>query len=303
MTEKTITPGVNPNFILDRFHGVERKILEKMSKEWYLTSSGCELRLASSNYEYFLIKPTPIFSEMFNLEREIICVFSPYEYFEPRTLDAFSKAQDSLSDLRTEPVCRILISKDSNIESKIEALLKTDPEQPIIIPFYYDELESNYDPFFFRNRFRKHFYSRNLFDFLSPLKSDLYFFGRSQLVHEIVNRHKDGEHTGLFGLRKSGKTSIIYAVERTLKASGDNYVSIDCESPSIHMLRWNELLEKLVNLYHKSIESKIKLNTNGRYIEKLAADSFEEDVLKIHNSKKKQSTLFLFDECLDWRHR
>lgn len=287
---------MHPNFLIHRFEGQEKTILNKMSKEWYLTSSGCEMRLALSTYEYFLIKPTPVFSEMFNLEREIICVFSPYESFEPRTLSAFSQAQESLTELRTEPICRILISKDPKIETKIDALLKTDPEQPIIIPFTYDELISTYDSFFFRNRFRKHFYSRNLFDFLSPLKSDLYFFGRSQLVHELVNRHKDGEHTGLFGLRKSGKTSIIYAIERTLDVSGDNYISIDCESPSIHKLRWNELLEKIIMLYHASISSKVKLTTKNRYEEKYAADSFEEDILKTYRSKKKKTTLFLFDE-------
>jgi hypothetical protein len=242
------------------------------------------------------MKPVSIFSEMFNIEREVVCVFSPYSDFEPRTFDAFDKAYELLSDLRPESVCRILISKDPNIEDRIDSLLKTDPEQPIIIPFTYAELNSGYDSFFIRNRFRKHFYSRDLFDFLSPLKSDLYFFGRSPLVHELVNRHRTGEHIGLFGLRKSGKTSIIYAVERTLSASGGNYVSIDCESPSIHKLRWNELLEKIVLLYHKSINSKVKINTEGRYGEKFAADSFQEDILKVYQSKKRQVTLFLFDE-------
>jgi hypothetical protein len=296
MTDNQTTAGIHPSFQIQRFSGKEKRILDKLSKEWYLTSSGSKISLALSSYEYFLVKPIPIFTEMFNLEREIICVFSDYEHFEPRTLSAFSQAQESIHDLRTEKVCRILISNDPKVEEKIDSLLKTDPEQPIIIPFTYDELLAPYDAFFFRNRFRKHFYSRDLFDFLSPLKSDLYFFGRSHLVHELVNRHKDGEHTGLFGLRKSGKTSIIYAVERTLSVSGDNYISIDCESPSIHKLRWNELLEKIITLYHKSISSKIKINTKDRYQEKFAADSFEEDILKIYNSKMKCRTLFIFDE-------
>ena len=254
MIEKKTKPGINPNFVMSRFSGEGLKIIERLSKEWYLTSSGSRIKLASSTYDYFLMKPVPIFSEMFNIEREVICVFSPYINFEPRTLDAFTSAQEELSSLRAESVCKILISKDSDIENKIDALLKTDPEQPIIIPFTYDELVSSYDSYFIRNRFRRNFYSRNLFDFLSPLKSDLYFFGRSQLVHEIVNRHKVGEHTSLFGLRKSGKTSIIYAIERTLNASGGNYISIDCESPSIHKLRWHELLEKVVLLYHVALE-------------------------------------------------
>lgn len=296
MLIKSINPGIHPKFELDKYSEDENIILDNLSKEWYVTSSGKGIRLGVSVYSHFLMKPTNVFSEMFNIEREIICVFSAYENFEPRTLDAFAESQKSISELRIEPMCKILISKDPAIEQKIDSLLKADPEQPIIVPFTYDELIDNFDSYFIRNRFIKHFYSRNLFDFLSPLKSDLYFFGRSQLVHEIVNRHKSAEHTGLFGLRKSGKTSIIYAVERILNTTDNNYVSIDCESPSIHMLHWNELLEKIVILYHKSIGSKVKINTLNRYDEKYAADSFEEDILKIYASKKKKSILLIFDE-------
>ncbi len=294
--EKKTRPGINPAFIIDRFDNEERRIIDRLSKEWYLTSSGKHLTMAASEYDYFLMKPTSVFHEMFNLDRELICVFSPYENFEPRTLDAFTIAQSDVSEMRAETVCKVLISKDPDIENKIATLLKTDPEQPIIIPFTYEELGGAFDSFYIRNRFRKHFYTRNLFNFLSPLKSDLYFFGRSELIHEIINRHRSNEHTGLFGLRKSGKTSIIYAVERSLQANGDRYITIDCESPSIHQLRWYELLEKLVLLYHKAIDSKIKIDTNDRYTEKLAAESFESDLVKISKSKKKKSTLFIFDE-------
>lgn len=294
--EKKTRPGINPAFMIDRFDHEERRIINNLSNEWYLTSSGKHLTMAASEYDYFLMKPTSVFHEMFNLDRELICVFSPYENFEPRTLDAFTMAQGDISEMRTETVCKVLISKDPDIENKIATLLKTDPEQPIIIPFTYEDLGGSFDSFFIRNRFRKHFYTRNLFNFLSPLKSDLYFFGRSELIHEIINRHRSNEHTGLFGLRKSGKTSIIYAVERALKTSGDRYVTIDCESPSVHQLRWYELLEKLVLLYHKEINSKIKIDTNDRYTEKLAAESFESDLIKISMSKKNKSTLFIFDE-------
>ncbi len=296
MSTNRIRVGIHPKFEMDKYSEIEESILNNLAKEWYITSSGKIIQFGSSSYANFLMKPTKLFAEMFNLEREIICVFSKYESFEPRNLDAFSIVEKKISDLRADPICKILISKDNEIESKIDSLLKSDPEQPIIVPFTYDELSSGIEPYLIMNRFKKHFYSRNLFDFLSPLKSDLYFFGRSQLVHEIVNRHNSAEHTGLFGLRKSGKTSIIYAIERILNNNGANYVSIDCENPSIHKLSWNELLEKIVHLYYKAIESKIKIDTSNRYNEKNASDSFGEDIMKIYSSKKKKSVLFMFDE-------
>lgn len=135
-----VTPGMHKQFVVERFTEPEQRILHKLAHEWYLTNSGQHIRLAASSYDYFLMKPTLAFAEMFNLERELIVVFSPYETFEPRTLDAFDQAERQLSDLRTETVCKVLISKDPLVESKIEALLKTDPEQPIVIPFNYAEL-------------------------------------------------------------------------------------------------------------------------------------------------------------------
>ena len=199
---------------------------------------------------------------------------------------------------RIESVCRVLISKDPDVETKVPELLKSDPEQPIVIPFNYSELAftRDQDPYFLKNRFRSHFFTRNLFGFLSPLRKELYFFGRSELVNSIVNRHRNGEHTGLFGLRKSGKTSIVYAIERHLEKHVGPFVSFDCESPSVHRLRWYELLEKIVFEYHTKIDSKVKLKFEDRYSEKRASDSFEEDMLSIHASKKAQPLLLLFDE-------
>lgn len=209
MADKT---GIHHQFPVHCFTDDEMKIIRNISREWFVTHGG-PAQIASSQYKYALIRPRTIYKEMFNLERELIVVFSPYASFEPRTLDAFDVAKLRIQDLRPENICRVLISKDNDIEKRIDSLLKSDPEQPIVVPFTYDELSGRYDDFFLRNRFRKHFYSRDLFSFFSPLKRDLYFFGRSELVQELVSRHRSGEHTGLFGLRKCGKTSIIYAIE------------------------------------------------------------------------------------------
>lgn len=297
MLDKTITnAGYHKQFKKDRFSADERKILDALSKTWYMTSSGEKVYAAQSGFNYFLMKPTPRTSEMFNLERELICVFSDYENFEARSLDIFDKALEKLPKMRSETVCQVLISRAKDVEEKVDKLLKSDPEHPIVIPLTFDELLSGDVATIVENRFRKHFYTRDLFAFLSPLKKDTYFFGRSNLINEIVNRYQSGEHTSLFGLRKSGKTSIVYAIERRLLASGDLVLSLDCESPSIHLLRWNELLEKLVLKYHTLRSSKVKLETVGRYNEQNAAESFESDMLKIFKSKKPATSLFIFDE-------
>ena len=286
-----VNPGFHNQFNLSKFGKSEQSVLKKLALNWFITSSGKQ-----SNFSYCLIKPTSEFSEMFNLDREIVCVFSPYTRFDARSVDIFDQIFNKISGIRSETVCGVLVSGDADVDQKVDDLLKSDPEHSIIIPFTYNELFFEYDHKNVENKFRTKFYSRDLFSFLSPLKKDIYFFGRNNLVNEIVNRHKSSEHSSLFGLRKSGKTSIVYAIQRKLILSGFDYVSIDCESPSIHKLRWNELLEKLVKIYHTSKESKVKINYHGRYEDKNAADSFEEDINKIYHSKKRVSSLFIFDE-------
>jgi len=289
-------PGIHKYFRIDNFSAEEQKILHRLSSEWYLTNSGEEFQLGASRFRFFLMKPTNHFSEMFNLEREIVAVFSPYENFEPRTLDAFDFAVGRLASLRPESVCRVLISRDKAVERKITDLLKSDPEQPIVIPFTYDDLLSSYDDYFLRNRFRKHFFTRDLFSFLSPLKKDLYFFGRSELIQDIVNRHYSGEHNALFGLRKSGKTSIIFAVERFMAAHEGLTLTIDCENPSVHKLRWNELLGYIVETYKEKYALKCKTSAPQKYSdEKKASSLFEADILRIFSEVGK-STLLIFDE-------
>ena len=119
MTEIDRTnPGIHRSFQITRFGDREQKLIKRLANQWYLTSSGAHIRLAASRYDYFLMKPTPMFTEMFNIERELIVALSPYKTFEPRTLDVFDAAQRELSDLRVESVCRVLISDDPTPSAK-----------------------------------------------------------------------------------------------------------------------------------------------------------------------------------------
>jgi hypothetical protein len=296
MLDKNITnPGIHKQFLFGKFSEEEQSILRNLSKTWYLTNSGETIRAAQSEYKYFLLKPIKRTAEMFNIEREIICIFSDYPNFEPRSLDIFDTVLSKLQKMRTETVCEILISRARDVELKVDRLLKSDPEHPIVIPFTYDELSSGHIENLVLNRFRSHFYSRDLFSFLSPLKKDTYFFGRTNLLNEIMGRYRSGEHTSLFGLRKSGKTSIVYALERRLQSEGEKVLSLDCESPSVHLSRWYELLEKIAHSYKKLKNSKAVLQPSEKYDEKNAAESFENDILKIYSTSR-SSNLFIFDE-------
>jgi hypothetical protein len=296
MDEKII-PGINSNVRLNHFDAQEKEIIRKISGEWYVTNGGSEFILGSkSKYRHFLIKPTNIYREMFNLEREIVVIFSPYPIFEPRTLDAIDFATRQHQTLRIERICSIVISQDDRIEFKLQNLLKNDGESQVVIPYSYKELIESKDSFFIRNRFKKYFYSRDLFAFEAPLKKDLYFFGRNDLVNRIVNRHKSNENSGLFGLRKTGKTSVIFSVQRTLLKSDEISVFIDCQNPSFHKRRWNKALYYIIWQITKQINLSLKLIDEEMYTDENASIVFEDEICKIHNYIKQKNILIIFDE-------
>ena len=63
-----VNPGIHKHFDIGKFDLKEKLILDRLSKEWYLTNSGQEFTLGASKFRYFLMKPTSLFSELFNLD-------------------------------------------------------------------------------------------------------------------------------------------------------------------------------------------------------------------------------------------
>jgi len=292
-----VNPGYHKNIILDHFTPDEKSIIKRLSNEWYISKGGEEIRLgATSIYRYCLMKPVDYFQEMFNIEREVIVVFSPYKTFETRTLDAIDYAAKRQQSLRVERICSVVISMDPIIEARVRDLLKTDPESPLIVPFVYDELLVPIDPYFIRNRFKEYFYTRDLFAFEGPLKKDLYFFGRGDLIHRVVNRHLSNENSALLGLRKTGKTSLIFGIARALSQIEARSVFIDCQNPALHVRRWNKALYYII----EEAKTQHSLNFQGpsedQYTEADAPIIFEREICKIYEELGKKNILLIFDE-------
>lgn len=295
MSAKTY-PGIHPLFKDSHFTENEKKIIKTLSTEFYVTHGGEETKLGyNSVYKYIIISPTEIYMDMFNLDREIIVVLSSYENIQARTLDVFEYISKKHSSLRIEKICNILVSADSNVESSLELLVKNEPETQIIIPFSYDELTKVSDPFFFRNRFRKYFYTRDLFAFEAPLKKDIYFFGRHDLIQELTNRLKSGENSGVFGLRKTGKTSLINGIERNLLKDEIKTVIIDCQEPSFNQRRWFEALYFLCLKTKHALDSEVYFPEEKQFTEKDASyltELFFKECRAILNG----SIFLIFDE-------
>ncbi len=294
-TKQSITtPGINPQFLDSHFSNEEKDIIKILAKTFYVTNGGSQLYLgATSTYRYCLVKPTTYFGEQFNLTREIIVVFSDYDSFEPRSLDAISEVhRKNEQKFRIDKICSIIVSKDSSVVKKIYDLLKHDLEMQVIIPFTYSELSIGNQSELITKRFRTHFYDRDLFAFESPLKKDIYFFGRREYIHQLINRHNSAENSGVFGLRRSGKTSILQAIERALKITNSMCIFLDCQD--LYHYSWNRALFSIIEKIYSCAGLKLESNQEI-YTEEDANNLFQKD-LQFTITNTTNDILLLFDE-------
>jgi hypothetical protein len=113
----------------------------------------------------------------------------------------------------------------------------------ILVGFSEHELANDKDPWLLRKRFANSLFSRDLFDMKQALVDDTYFFGRQGVILDLLDRLKRGENSGVFGLRKTGKTSAIFKLRRLMATERTGIaVYVDAQSPAVAQLRRWELL-------------------------------------------------------------
>lgn len=291
---KGVYAGINPMVKLESFKKTERHIVETLAKTFYVTNGGTEIVLGTtSKYRYCLVKPTELFGEKFNLKREMVVVFSDYEKFEPRTFDAIAEVfKRNEQEFRIDKVCSIIISRDRKVCEEVSQILKNDVEMQVVVPFCYEELYTGDKTLLITKRFQEFFYERDLFAFESPLKKDIYFFGRREYVHELISRHNSAENSGVFGLRRSGKTSVLQAVERATKYTDIKCIFVDCQK--LYHFRWYRALKVIITEIEKKCSVGIEIHDEG-YTEEEADAQFTKDLEHILK-KMKYDILLLMDE-------
>lgn len=230
----------------------------------------------------YMLKPEQYLSEAFGLDKEILLAFTPYETLQPRAIQAV----DMLFDVfpfknRVDTLNCFVVSKDRAILDYAGITNFTEQQSRSIVPFVYDELiSSTSDQWYIRNVLRKNFYDVDLFGYMLPLKDETSFFGRQQIVARYIDAIKRCENRGIFGVRKSGKTSILFKIDRIIREQHLGYVFFyDCKSPSYRKMHWNELLgaicdniAKRLNIRIRKEYDEINIIKSFRYVMKTASD-------------------------------
>jgi len=192
---------------------------------------------------------------------------------------------------RVERLTYLLISDMSEASKWVQDYVSANQETRLIAAFSTDNLLQHAgDSWFVRNELAKQFFGRDLFDFRLPLEHDIYFFGRDAEVLTYRDAIRRGENRGLFGLRKTGNTSLLFKVERVVKAENiADVVYVDCKSPSIRTIRWYELIAYLTNRISQPDSSVSATHTSAASI----ADHFNQAVRQATMATR---LVLIFDE-------
>lgn len=219
-----------------------QKVLQPFLNDFDI-SWGAKRTAFNTTLYQFITKPSKMFAETFGLEFELLLVYSPYDSMQARTMQAINSLfQSDPAKGRVENLICIVISDALDAKDWINVYTTEYQDLRTYIVFNKDELVSS-GKYSLVSEFRKQLSERDLFDVQLPLLDDLYFFGRQEILHHIQDNIRQCENSGIFGLRKTGKTSLLYKIKRTVESSNGAKVFIyDSKSAKIKIRTWNSLL-------------------------------------------------------------
>lgn len=208
-----------------------------------------ERRLVNTDIYVALLRPSRPMSETFGFDKEIPFFWSPYPKLQARSMQALEQicGEHPLAG-RIDPTVAFFYSSDPEVETWVAQYQSENPENRIVVPLTKGMLDAAIDDrWTLNNCLKKNLFIRNLFDYKLPLKSDRYFYGREDIVAAIIDNVRKSQNSGLFGLRKTGKTSVLLKVQRALHKTRDiETIFFDCKNRPIRRSACDGLAERMV---------------------------------------------------------
>lgn len=226
--------------------------------------------IQNTQFSAYILSPDRLMREGFAFTEELLLVISSFRRMQPRTVQGVERIINTAPFKgRIDPLTYFLVSDDDDVEEWTNNYLMNHPQARTPIPFSFNSIEKmKSDRWFIRNQLAVRLYNRDLFDYQLPLDDDLFFFGRKQIADEFVDGIRKGQNRGLFGLRKTGKTSFLFKLMRTCtELNIAKTVYIDCKRPDIRGMDWNALLDHVAT--ELSAKAAIKVPATKEPVKKL----------------------------------
>lgn len=214
---------------------------------------------------YFL-KPDDAIQQQFGIDSEILLAICDFSQVQARTLQCIEEfIEREPARGRVDPTLFLLATPDRLAQDfmKLHASLNSQARVPVILNS--DDLQADAsDRWFVRRAIGTQLYTRDIFNEQLPLHNDLYFVGRDKLVADLLTSIKQNRNRGLFGLRKTGKTSVLFKVRRLAERDAISTLYYDCKDPEIRSMKWDQLLYRIMaDLKSKGFGGKASHSLSG----------------------------------------
>lgn len=249
----------------------EEALLKPLLPNFFITWAK-KRKAANTELSIYFLNPEEFITEAYGIELEMMLAYSPFSTMEPRSVQAVEAFfADAPAKGRVEKLVYMFVSEAPNVADWFKQYATENQESRLVIPIYADDLRSHAnDPWFIRNKMNEFIYGRDLFDFRLPLEHDISFFGRGDLVLSLNDSAKRSENRGIFGLRKTGKTSLLYKLERLIRTEHTvKSFYFDCKLASIRKLRWNELLADICRQLVQSFALNLIIEDNEKTVDRI----------------------------------
>jgi len=149
---------------------------------------------------------------LFDISSPVFMYLSSFDDFRHQAWTQFNSRFDS-SGRNIAPHVRMLHSPDERLARRVE---DWDRGDVLTVPFGPLSNSPSKLALEILDGLRERLGSRNLYEETLPVSGDQ-FFGRRQIVTDVLTQVRQGKICGVFGLRKSGKTSVIKRVGERLE--------------------------------------------------------------------------------------
>ena len=237
---KYAKPGISKRLDLSKFEQIlksesrEDEVILKLADIFEITRVGQHIMDQSSTYEFCLAGVTEYFKQFVRESGEALIVFSYFSNlgWQEKTLKAEREIRKRSEIVERHPLVNfyILISNATELRAKVDS--RKGDHNAAIIPFSFEEIlacdkkEELLECVI--SRFSEYYFENDMLAEDQVIDDDLLLFGdRGKVADGIVARCFAGKNSGIFGLRRSGKSSVLSAVLRRLSRNHIPYVKIE----------------------------------------------------------------------------
>jgi len=269
---------------------LEEALLHPFLNDFDITWAN-QRRAYNTKLSIYFLAPEKHMQEQFGFDAEILLAVSDFTTLQPRTMQAVEQfLNENPAKGRVDQGFFFIITKDESADSWLNTYMMRNPQARIPVAFDVQTLKSSKsDSWLVRNTIARQLFTRDLFDFQLPIDSDLFFFGRDALIAEFTDAITQSQNRGLFGLRKTGKTSALFKVKRHAEREDAVVLYYDCKNPAIRNQTWESLLSRVSGDILKSVDKSPVQSAANLHV----SDRFTQAVGRV---PKKKNICLIFDE-------